>query len=194
MINPNKTKSIRELGRVDISQLKYTIAKISDKVWLQETATRENNFDCFHHTQHIIFRFPDDIRDRTIVHSNPIWNVWKPLLLPVINKAVEPYGYKNGSIKAVMLAKLLAGYELDRHIDGSHSYYFLHKIHIPIQTHDDVDFYIEPHTYNLKEGIAYEVNNIVSHSVNNRSDKDRIHLIFEYHNEDNSLDKNPSNI
>ncbi len=183
VINPNKTESLLELGQVDISQLKATIDKVSDKVWAKETETRENNFGCFHHTQHIIFRFPDSLDDRTQVHSNPIWDVWSPMLLPILNKAVEPYGYSNGRIKAVMLAKLLAGYKVDAHTDGSPSYYFLHKIHIPIQTDINVDFYIEPHTYNLKEGIAYEVNNIVTHSVHNRSDKDRIHLIFEYHDE-----------
>jgi len=180
VINPKKTESLRELGSVDLAQLKSTINRISQKVWTQETVTRENDFECFHHTEHIIFRFPDSLADRTIVHSNPIWDIWKPMLLPIMNKAVESYGYNNGSIKAVMLAKLKAGYSIDAHRDGSPSYYFLHKIHIPIQTNEKVDFYIEPHTYNLKEGIAYEVNNLVTHSVANRGKEDRIHLIFEY--------------
>ena len=75
----NKTKSIRELGSVDISQLKAWVDKLSDEVWLKETNSRENDFNCFHHTQHIIFRFPDNLLDRTQIHSNPIWKVWQPI-------------------------------------------------------------------------------------------------------------------
>ncbi len=176
----NKTKSIRELGQVDITQLKEWVSKLSETVWLKETKTRENDFDCFHHTQHIIFRFPDNLQDRTVVHSNPIWTVWKSMLSPILNQAVADYDYKNGKIKAIMLAKLKAGFEIDAHRDGSPSYYFLHKIHIPIQTNEKVDFYIEPNHYHLKEGFAYEVNNIVRHSVTNGGTTDRIHLIFEY--------------
>jgi len=176
----NKTKSIRELGEIDISQIKNWVHKLSEAVWKKETQSRENDFDCFHHTQHIIFRFPDNLRDRTVVHSNPIWKIWKPILEPILTQAVAPYGYKNGAIKAVMLAKLKAGYGIDAHRDGSPSYYFLHKIHIPIDTNDNVDFFIDPNHYNLKEGMAYEVNNIVSHSVMNNGSTDRIHLIFEY--------------
>ena len=179
-VNPNKTKSIRELGMVDIEKLKQLITSLSETVWEKETKNRENDFECFHHTQHIIFRFPNQLTDRRIVHDNPIWNVWKPFLLPILEKAVEPYDYENGQIKAVMLARLKAGYGIDKHIDGSMSYYFLHKIHIPIQTNDKALFYIEPDTYHLKEGIAYEVNNIVPHAVENLGDEDRIHLIFEY--------------
>lgn len=179
-LNPNKTTNIRELGEVDISKLKQLVLSLSEVVWDKETESRENDFDCFHHTQHIIFRFPNQLNDRTIVHDNPIWNVWKPFLMPILEKAIEPYGYRNGEIKAVMLARLKAGYGIDKHIDGSMSYYFLHKIHIPIQTNEKALFYIEPNTYHLKEGMAYEVNNIVPHAVENQGEEDRIHLIFEY--------------
>lgn len=185
----NKTKNIRELGKVDISELKKWVNKLSEAVWINETKTRENDFDCFHNTQHIIFRFPDDLRDRTIVHSNPIWKIWKPILTPILNQAVTTYGYRKGTIKAVMLAKLKAGNKIDSHTDGSLKYYFLHKIHIPIQTNDKVDFYIKTNSYHLKEGIAYEVNNIVKHSVENRGKTDRIHLIFEYLEEQNGYEK-----
>ena len=102
----NKTKSIRELGQVDISKLKDWVGKLSEAVWLKETRTRENDFACFHHTQHIIFRFPDDLRDRTIVHDNPIWKIWKPVLKPILTKAVEAYGYQKGHIKQVAQSRL----------------------------------------------------------------------------------------
>ena len=181
-INPNKTKSIRNLGAIDIAELKKEVLSISENVWENETLTRENNFKCFHDTQHIIFRFPDDTTKRTIVHTNPSWWVWESRIMPLIQKAVEPYGYEKGEVKAVMLAKLKAGQGIDNHIDGLAESYFLHKIHIPLKTNDQVKFFIKPNTYFLEEGIAYEVNNILPHYVVNEGKEDRIHLIFEYHN------------
>jgi len=178
--NPNKTKSILELGKINIHPLKKLIGRLSDEVWKKETKERENNFDCFHHTQHIIFRFPNKMTHRTEVHDNPIWWIWKPILLPILEQAVVPFGYKNGMFKAVMLAKLKAGHGIDKHRDGLAKDFFLHKIHIPIETNPFVDFYIKPNTYHLKEGIAYEVNNLLPHSVVNKGQTDRIHLIFEY--------------
>lgn len=181
-LNPNKTDSIRELSKVDISDLKKIVASLGEKVWQIETEGRENNFKCFRQTQHIIFRFPDATTRRLRVHDNPIWNIWKSHLLPIMQQAVEPYNYANGQFKAVMLAKLKAGGRIDMHSDGLPQHYFLHKIHIPIQTNDKVNFHIQPHDYYLKEGIAYEVNNIIPHYVVNKGKQDRIHLIFEYIN------------
>lgn len=180
----NKTNSIRELGAVDVSAIKDVINRFQEGVWEKETEGRENDYECFHHTQHIICRFPGNLSDRTKVHDYPIWNILKPVLLPVLEEAVKPYGYINGAIKTVIIAKLKAGYGIDKHIDGSPSYYFLHKIHIPIETNDKVSFYIDPQNYYLEEGMAYEVNNVVSHSVQNEGDTDRVHIIFEYHNEE----------
>jgi hypothetical protein len=181
--NPNKTESIRELGNIDISKIRTLVHSLGDKLWQLETKGRENEFDCFHHTEHIVFRFPDQTTKRTQIHDNPSWQIWKPYLMPLMEQAVKPYGYKNGAFKAVMLAKLKAGYGIDKHRDGLPEYYYLHKIHIPILTNDKVDFYIKPDTYQLEEGKAYEVNNIVPHAVMNNGNEDRIHLIFEYMDE-----------
>lgn len=178
--NKNKTESIRELGDIDISEVKKLINTLSDAVWKAETEGRENDFDCFHHTEHIVFRFPNNFLERTNVYDSPSWQIWKPYLMPLLEKAVAPYGYKNGVFKAVMLAKLKAGYGIDKHRDGLLEHFYLHKIHIPIETNEEVGFYIEPHTYYLKEGKAYEVNNVLPHAVVNEGSTDRIHLIFEY--------------
>ncbi len=182
-LNPNKTASIRELGKVDITELKQLISKLGDQLWEIETNGRENGFAVFHHTQHVIFRFPHTSITRLDVHDNPSWAIWKPFLLPIMEASVKPYGYKNGQFKAVMLAKLKAGHGIDKHRDGLPEYYYLHKIHIPIQTNSKVHFHIEPQDYFLKEGFAYEVNNLLPHYVANKSKQDRIHLIFEYINE-----------
>jgi aspartyl/asparaginyl beta-hydroxylase (cupin superfamily) len=59
-----------------------------------------------------------------------------------------------------------------------------HKIHVPLQTNDNVTFYVDGVAYQFQEGEAAEVNNMALHAVENRGSTDRIHLIFEYYDLD----------
>ena len=173
-----KPNGIRELGPVDISPLKPLVLSISEQVWEHENADKENNFFCFHHTQHIIFRFPQGNRPQVFT-TYPIWTAWRDRLLPILDQAARPYGYTQPVYPKVMLAKLDAGYIIDPHVDEGEINQYTHKIHIPLTTNDQVRIFVKPDWYSLREGCAYEVNNTVSHSAENYGQIDRIHLIFE---------------
>ena len=79
-----KPAQVRRLGTVDVAELRAHVGRVSEKVWRQEDADKENDYLCFTHTRHIVFRFIH--RNRTPLHyySNPIWTVWQRLLLPVM--------------------------------------------------------------------------------------------------------------
>jgi aspartyl/asparaginyl beta-hydroxylase (cupin superfamily) len=61
-----------------------------------------------------------------------------------------------------------------------------HKIHVPLQTNEGVTFYVDGIGYHFEEGEVVEVNNMGLHAVENRGQTDRIHLIFEYYDVDQS--------
>ncbi|MCA9048168.1 MAG: aspartyl/asparaginyl beta-hydroxylase domain-containing protein [Planctomycetaceae bacterium] len=174
-----KPKTIRELGPVDIAEIKSLVLKTSDHVWDLCDRQKENKFFCFHDTAHIVFRFTPGNRSPKEFYSTPVWNFWAPFLLPIMNSVTEVYGYSRREFPKVMLARLKAGQVIDRHVDGAGSNLQTHKIHVPLFTNERARMYIQPHEYHLREGFAYEVNNIVSHGVENFGDTDRIHLIFE---------------
>lgn len=176
----NKTKSVRLLGSVDIAALKQTVLDLPEAIWDIETKKRENNFWCFTRTRHIVFKFQTEIEDPKNYKEKPLWFIWQSKLLPLMEKAVEPYQYKNGLFPKVMLAKLLPHSKIAAHIDANPRNRRLHKIHIPLFTNKNVQFVVEDNSYFLEEGNAYEVNNIASHKAINDSDEPRIHLIFEY--------------
>jgi hypothetical protein len=179
MTKIQKPQNILELGEVDISALKKTVLQTSEKVWDFENKDKENNFECFHHTRHIIFRFIKGMRDHRLFYSNPVWDFWQEKLLPVMNSAIVPYNFHKPVFPKVMLARLAAGSVIDPHRDGAGSNLHTHKIHIPIQTNEKAVFWVNEESFFLKEGVAYEVNNIVLHGVENFGNEDRIHLIFE---------------
>ncbi|TAJ50561.1 MAG: aspartyl beta-hydroxylase [Nevskiaceae bacterium] len=175
-----KTQSVRPLGQVDISGIRDDILAIPDEVWALENQGKPNKFEALDTTQHIVFRFVNSLQDWRYSHDRPLWALWRERLEPVLRQATAPYGYAHGIYPRVMFARMPAGSAIKPHIDASRSASWPHKIHVPITTNQQVRFYVDPCAYHLEVGYAYEVNNLVTHSVVNGGNTSRIHLIFEY--------------
>ena len=182
--NPRKTTSIRKLGSVDIAGLKEAVLALPESVWRAENESKPNRFGALDATQHIIFRFVSNFIDWRQSYERPMWDEWKELLEPVLSQATSPYGYERGDFPRVMLARMAPGGVIHPHRDQNPAAKWPHKIHVPLQTNDDVTFYVDGTGYHLGEGEAVEVNNMGLHAVENRGRSDRIHLIFEYYDVD----------
>jgi len=182
--SPKKTKTVRELGPVDISGIKQGILDLPLELWQSEDNSKPNKFKELGRTSHIVFKFVKDYDDHCEAQFYPIWDEWKDRLGPVLDAATRPYGYTKGDFSRIMLAKLPAHSKITPHIDPYGSSYFTHKIHIPIVTHPDVEFMVGKTRYHFPEGHAFEVNNKAIHAAFNNSDLDRIHLIVEYFEEE----------
>ncbi len=97
-----------------------------------------------------------------------------------MSEAVGAHYRPGGLILRAMVAKLVAGGEIAEHMDGHGSFDMSHRIHVPLVTNDQVDFKVRGVNHKLVEGVAYEISNVDYHGVNHRSDRDRIHFIFDY--------------
>lgn len=176
-----KTKTVRELVAVDISSLQQDILNLSQETWKAQDEAKPNKFEKLGRTEHIVFQFVRDYDNHLDVVDYPIWQEWKDKIKPILETVVEPYGYKQGGFSRIMLAKLPPGGKINLHIDPYQSSNFTHKIHIPIQTNPDVEFWVGRKRYYFLEGHGYEVNNKALHGGINRGSTDRINLIFEYY-------------
>lgn len=174
-----KPANVRDLGPVDASALIARVAAISERTWGQEDSLKENDFEVFHHTRHIIFRFTPGNRQPEDYYDTPAWTVWRPLLQPIMDAAIRPYGFADPAFPKAMLARLQAGQMIDLHRDGAGSNLRTHKIHVPLITNAGAFFLSGPNRHHLALGHAWEVNNIASHGGVNEGDADRIHFIFE---------------
>lgn len=174
-----KPVGVRPLGPVNIAPLRAMLERLSDNVWDREDERKDNDFPCFHHTRHIIFRFIDGNHDARRFRSYPGWTIWHRSLLPVMTEASAAYGFPNPAYPKAMLARLAAGHGIDRHVDGAGSNLHTHKIHVPLRTEPAAVLTVDNVDYHLEEGHAYEVNNIVPHGAYNGGLRDRIHFIFE---------------
>ena len=182
--NPRKTKSVRQLGTVDIAALRAAVLALPESVWDAENAGKPNKFGALDATRHIIFRFVSDFADWRGSYERPLWAEWRALLEPVLAAATADYGYARGDFPRVMLARMAPGGVIHPHQDQNPAAKWPHKVHVPLTTNDKVAFSVDGETYHFPEGEAVEVNNMATHAVRNDGAADRIHLIFEYYDLD----------
>lgn len=182
--NPRKTLTVRRLGTVNIASLREAVLNIPESEWDAENDGKPNRFDALDKTRHIVFRFVSNFCDWRDSYDRPAWARWKDLLEPVLSEATADYGYTNGAFPRVMLARLPAGGEILPHRDANPAAKWPHKIHVPLLTNENVSFFVNGQTYKMAEGEAVELNNMGIHAVENGGPTDRIHLIFEYYDLD----------
>ena len=95
----------------------------------------------------------------------------------LIDKQIKPK-FSNCDVMRVQLAELPPGSEIEPHVD-KHILARIHRLHIPIATHEGVKFIIAGQTFFLQEGRLYDLNNVVKHSVENKSNLMRVHLMID---------------
>ena len=81
---------------------------------------------------------------------------------------------------AVRLLRLNAGAIIKEHCDLELNFEKGEiRLHVPIITHDDVEFYLDNERVHLKEGECWYLNFNLPHSIINNSNIDRIHLVID---------------
>lgn len=174
-----KPEGVRCLGAVEANALGTLVARLSEKAWRREDAQKENDYEVFHHTRHVVFRFIRGNRWPWDYYSMPNWQVWQPWLMPVMASAAAAYGYRETVFPKAMLARLQAGHAINEHSDGAGSHPLTHRIHIPLVTNPQATFTVNGTDHHLAAGYAWEVNNLAVHSARNDGAEDRVHLVFE---------------
>ena len=83
-------------------------------------------------------------------------------------------------LKAVRLLKLDAGAVIKEHRDADLAFeYGELRIHIPVVTNNLVEFIVDKERLFLKEGESWYMNFNLPHTIENKSDTARIHLVID---------------
>lgn len=104
--------------------------------------------------------------------------VMQPYIREVIEKVLEGTTSDAGLLK-VRLMKMNARTSVGEHRDNFRGDGSVARFHIPIVTHPRVVFRVEGVHYHLSEGELYKIDVSKRHAVENSSDIDRIHLVFD---------------
>lgn len=156
---------------VDISELQKEVAKLTDEQWM-EWELRQNRYKVHSATQSYPFYFSEYGEKATAYNlDTKLWQLTKPII-----ERIEQWYNRKAEVS--ILVKLLPSRSILPHTDGG---WFVntHRIHVPIITDPRILFILDGKKYHLGCGYAYELNNIVTHSVVNPTNIGRVHLMVD---------------
>jgi len=83
-------------------------------------------------------------------------------------------------LQAVRLLKLNAGSIIKEHRDAELNFEKGEiRLHIPVLTHADLEFFLDKERMNLEEGECWYMNFNLPHAINNKSNINRVHLVID---------------
>jgi aspartyl/asparaginyl beta-hydroxylase (cupin superfamily) len=174
--NIKKPKNILRIKRVNIKKIKSFLETLTENDW-NEWNLRQKIFYVHKDTKSYPLLWSFDIENNNLVvyKKNIDSDIWK-ILKPELDYLSEKY---KGKIVKCMFALLPPGGKITEHWDRNNTLLISHRVHLPLKTNRNVKFFVNKTLYNFKEGILYELNNQLLHSVENNSLQDRIHLIID---------------
>jgi len=181
--------AFRYIGSMEIAELRELVRLLTPQQWAG-FSLRQNRYEVHRDTQTIGLVFDPDFR-HTHPTRLPALEVFQESLQPALAMAAvfyeqSPRGEKLvsqfglGYFIRATLVQLKAGGSIAPHQDNNFSLTHSHRIHLPVITNDRVQFTVGDETMSLPAGDLYEINNRRIHSVQNRSDEDRVHVILDF--------------
>ncbi len=161
---------------IDVSSIRQKLAQFSEQKW-QESG-REKLYEPHRDTQALLLIHDDDFR-----HFKPsllpLFETFRSDLEPLFQRFPEFYKSQGYFVRA-LFARLRAGGAIAPHVDRVPSLLNCHRVHLPITSNRDVWFSVGGESINMRVGDLTEINNATVHTVENKSDEDRIHLIIDW--------------
>jgi hypothetical protein len=85
-----------------------------------------------------------------------------------------------GTVIRAGIVRLYPGKQIYKHIDGLHpGWTATHRVHLPIITEPEVEFFYENARYHMPINILAEVNNIIPHGVDHNGKNLRYHMMCD---------------
>lgn len=180
---------LKKLGTCDIAPVVDRLLSKGDEIWTRST-WRQEQFEAHTHTQAI-----DLIFDRDGRHQNPTtqdaFYEFEDVLRPVLAKIANHYNNsptgrrlkkKNGPgyFVRVIFTKLLPGGIIPPHGDDGFSLMHAHRVHVPLISDGMTEFTVGNTTRALGVGEIWEINNRKTHSVHNKGENARVHMIADW--------------
>ena len=171
------TFEIKEICNYAENVANDLLSAIKKEHWKIDT-TRQKVYDVHRFTETIRLRHVKNLDFSNFKFVNyGVFEYYKPYIdqyLKVLSNYFEIKDY------TALIVNLKPKGMIDTHTDGGSRYFQLgHRLHIPIKTNENVFFTVGNMRENMKIGTIYEIDNLNSHSVENNSTENRIHLIMD---------------
>jgi hypothetical protein len=170
--------SHRDLGNVDVESLRSAYTALTETEWATDSR-RQAQFRVHRATQSVVLMWSEhDGYPDLSVEITDCYPRFAEALRPAFSRAAQNLDTPV-SVVSAMIARLGPSGAIGPHMDTHRYFAGTHRFHVPLQTNPGVEFLIEGVPVELAEGRLYEINNRWPHSVENRGDEPRDHLIFD---------------
>jgi hypothetical protein len=163
---------MRHLGEVDITAFKACLLQQPDELWNADQEFQKRVAP--YRKSRTIYL----LMTRRLTGWDPLHAAFDPLA-----QRIASFYPRRGRVLNAQVACLGPGDDIPEHEDFGPTLEAAHRVHVPIETHPDVQFWVEGQDIKLAVGQAYELDNLRRHSVLNASPVRRIHLIVDYFEE-----------
>ena len=170
-----------EHGIIDVSHLINIIHETKDEKIFWSTSDRANIYPSQQSTDIAEFIWTPNLEDEQIfyVYKNQetLNSMLGKMLQEIFNSVTAAVP---GNIIKAGLVRLPPGKKIPFHIDGrTESWTSTHRLHLPIITEPEVEFFYESSRKHLPANILTEINNIIPHGVDHNGKNIRYHLMFD---------------
>jgi len=167
-----------QLGNVDVAEFSARLNQQPETLW---DADREfqKSLAPYRKTRTVYLlmtRGSPYAETRRMAGWEPLNEVFEPLARRVASFYPGP-----GRVLNAQAALLGPGDDIPEHEDYGPVLEATHRVHLPLETHPDVEFMVEKRPISMEVGKAYELDNMRLHGVRNLSPIRRIHLIVDYY-------------
>ena len=172
------------LGRFDVADLAAQV-DAHPELWDQHPMRTEWKEGPFTETSDIWLRFAGDPEEFAGPHFPVFYPAWglMPALHPIVFHLMA--GLRATTLGGVMVTRIPAGAKIPSHTDAGswHAEFYPLKAYVVIRSNPQVVNRYEDEEYHMAAGEAWLFNNLVTHSVENHGDTDRIAAIVCMRNE-----------
>ena len=162
--------------RFDADELASEVARIEEREWVAHFNTRDYEGSW----SGVALRGVGGRADRICPDPSAIAQFRDTAVLrrsPALRSVLDAFECE---LSCVRLLKLAAGSSIKEHRDGGLS--AVHgeaRVHIPIVTDDDVEFFLDGELVPMLAGETWYLDLELPHRVDNRSSRDRVHLVID---------------
>jgi hypothetical protein len=171
--------NFRMLGQVDASAIRDKTQSLTEDDWAADD-WRQNRFDAHADTQTIPLIFDTDFRHENPTRREKYFELGFDSLLEPVIETIRDYYTGDGYVVRAILVRLKAQGSIPQHIDTGYTLMSCRRIHMPIVSTDRVEFTVGGEQQVMNQGELWEINNAREHSVVNKGNDRRVHLIVDW--------------
>ncbi len=174
------TGNFRLLNQVDVSEIKMKALALTEDDWEAYDWRQNRPRSAQAETQSIPLIFDEDFRHDDPTVREKFFELDCDTLLEPVLRSISDYYTGDGYVVRALLVCLKPQGVIPPHVDAGYSLLHCRRIHIPIFSTERVEFTVGGEQRAMKEGEVWEINNAREHSVVNRGDQGRVHLIIDW--------------